>query len=394
MADKNFCFKPINFFVPLGISFYTFSVASYLIDIYNSKYRAESNFFKLALCVSYFPSIVQGPINRFNDLREQFFNDKKTRVSLKDTQFAIQRILWGLTKKLVIADRAAQVVRYVFSEYANLPNFIVAGGLVFYSIQLYADFAGGIDVALGVSELFGVKLKENFRQPFFSQSIAEFWRRWHITLGAWMKDYVFYPFSLSKVMAKLSKALPSKYLSRTLPMALANILVFLIVGAWHGAEWHFIVYGLFHGGIIAFSVMMTPVYAKLINFFHIKAKSNVWKVFRIVRTFALVTLGGLVDDVSNLAQSGGMAKQLFSPANRGLWKNFQFKGFNKLTLAVVFVFTLIWFFVSLQKEKGFDVREKISSKPLAVRWAVYLFLILAPAFFQSQNMVEFMYARF
>lgn len=167
--------QPVSFFIPLGISFYTFSAASYLFDVYNNKLRAERNYLKTLLCVSYFPSIVQGPINRFGDLRKEFFeNGDRARLSLEDAQFAIQRILWGMIKKLVIADRAAQVVTYIFAEYEKLPWFAVALGLVMYSIQLYGDFSGGLDVALGASELFGVKLKENFRQPYFSQSIAEF----------------------------------------------------------------------------------------------------------------------------------------------------------------------------------------------------------------------------
>lgn len=392
-----------TFFVPLGISFYTFSAASYLFDVYNNKIRALSNPLKLALCISYFPSIVQGPINRFGDLQKQFFASEEDggtrRVSLQDAQFAIQRILWGFVKKLVIADRAAQVVSYIFTDYSVLPCYIVWAGLVCYSIELYADFAGGIDVALGVSELFGVRLKENFRQPYFSQSIAEFWRRWHITLGEWMRDYVFYPFSLSPFATRLSSAFPNntplgKHLRRTVPAAIANILVFLIVGLWHGAAFHFVVYGLFHGLIIASSVLLAPFYAKIITRLRIPTASFIWRAFRIVRTFTLVTLAGLVDDVENMQQSLAMTRQLFDFGNFALISNWQFKGFNKLTLAVITLFCIIWFVVSVQKENGVDVRLAISKKPVAVRWVVYLFLILAPPFFQSSHMAGFMYAMF
>lgn len=395
LFKSDYVFKPIKFLIPMGISFYTFSIVSYIIDVYNSKYDAEKNIFRYALCVSYFPSIVQGPINRNNDLRHEFF-EKEHNFNLKNTQFAVQRILWGLMKKLVIADRAGQVVSYIFEEYASLPNFIIMFGLVFYSIQLYADFAGGMDIALGVSELFGIKLKENFRQPYFSQSIAEFWRRWHITLGTWMKDYIFYPFALSKTMLEFGKKLSAKnkYLGRVVPMALANILVFLVVGIWHGAEWHFVFYGLFHGGIIAFSVMMEPLYKKGINAFHINEKSRAWQLFRILRTFYLVNIGALVDDVKDMGQAWGMTKQLFSFTNWNLISNFSFNSFGKLTILVVLVFCILWIAVSIMKEKNIDVREKIAASPIAVRWIIYLFLILGTPFFQSSNMAGFMYALF
>lgn len=201
--------KAVHFFVPMGISFYTFSIASYLFDVYYNKYRAEEHFFHYALYVSWFPALLQGPISRNNDLRHEFF-EKEHPFDLKQTEFALQRILWGFFKKLVIADRAAQVVTYIYRDYAELPWYIIAFGLFMYSIELYGDFAGGMDVAIGVSELFGIKLKENFNQPYFSKSLAEFWRRWHITLGTWMKDYVFYPFAVSKTALNMGKRLGKK----------------------------------------------------------------------------------------------------------------------------------------------------------------------------------------
>lgn len=306
-----------SLFVPLGLSFYTFSAAGYLIDVYNTKYRAETKVLRLLLCISYFPSIVHGTINRFDDLRHEFFGKDKEDVTLWDAGFAAQRILWGMIKKHVVADRAAQMVRYIFGEYERLPWFAVEAGLVLYSVQLYADFAGGIDVALGASELLGVRLKENFRRPCFSTSIAEFWRRWHITLGTWMKDYVFYPLSLSKGMGYLSNAIPNKYLMRCVPASLANIAVFLIVGLRHGSQRHFAVYGLFHGSVIVFSVMAPPLYDKLIAFFYINVKSVSWRVWQIVHTFSLVTLAGLTDDATDIKQSAGMARALFDITNGG-----------------------------------------------------------------------------
>lgn len=395
LIKPDYVFRPVRYFIPMGISFYTFSVTSYLFDIYNNKYKAEKSLCRYALYVSWFPALVQGPINRNDQLRSELC-EKEHFFSLEQTQFSLQRILWGFMKKLVIADRAAQVVSYVFDNYERLPNFIILFGLLFYSIELYADFSGGIDVAIGVSELFGVKLTENFRQPYFSQSIAEFWRRWHITLGTWMKDYIFYPFALSKTMLNAGKRLgeKNKYLGRVIPMCLGNLIVFLIVGIWHGAEWHFVLYGLFHGGIIAFSILMQPVYDKGISAFHINRESKGWQAFRIVRTFYLINLGCLLDDVKDLHQSWGMTKQLFSLTNWNLFKNFSFEGFGAKTIFVVLFFCMLWFIISALKEKGTHIRQSIASLPVAVRWSIYLFLILATPFFQSADISGFMYAQF
>lgn len=230
-------FNTVNFILPLGLSFYTFQIASYIFDVYYGKYDAENNFFHYALFVSYFPSILQGPISRYNDMKIQFFETQHS-FNLKNFQFALQRILWGYLKKLVIADRAKIIVDYVFENHTNLPFYITFMGLVFYSIELYADFSGGMDVVIGVSDIFGIKLKENFRQPFFSKSISDFWRRWHITLGTWMRDYIFYPFSLSKTANNLAKLISNKnkFLGKVIPVCIGNILVFLVVGVWHGAE--------------------------------------------------------------------------------------------------------------------------------------------------------------
>ncbi len=388
-----FHFSTINFFVPLGLSFYTFSAAGYLFDIYNSKYEAEKSFPKFALFISYFPSIIQGPINRNNLLRSELF-EKEHNFSLTNTQFALQRILWGFLKKLIIADRAEIVVSYIFDSYAMLPWFTVLFGLFMYAIELYADFAGGMDIALGVSELFGVKLQENFRQPYFASSVGDFWRRWHITLGAWMKDYIFYPFSLSKPMTNLSKwlSVKSRHLSRVVPACLGNILIFLIVGIWHGAQWHFIFWGLYQGLIIAISTLLEPLYQRLIAFFHVNVKSPGWKIFRIIRTFLIILLGYIVDEISDMKDVVGMTKQLFSFTNFSLIKNF---APDTLSIVIVLAFTAVWFIISLYKEKtGLSIREKIASFPLVIRWTLYIALILCVPYFEAKYSAGFMYANF
>ena len=388
-------FSQFKFILPLGISFYTFQIVSYILDVNNGKYKAETNFFHYALYVSYFPSLLQGPISRYDELKPQFFEAAHT-FSLTNIQFGLQRIFWGFLKKLVIADRATEVVKYIFDNHSVLPWYITFVGLIFYSIELYADFSGGMDVVLGVSELFGIKLSENFKQPFFSQSIAEFWRRWHITLGTWMKDYVFYPYSLSNFSVSIGKTLSkiSKTAGKLIPACIGNLLVFFIVGIWHGAEWHFIVYGLYNGVLIVLGILFKPLFEKLIILFHINVKSTLWKNFRILRTFFLVNIGWAFDDVSDLGMSFSLIKQAFSFSSNGLIQNWKFDTFSELTIYTVLFFSALWLVTSIMKEKGINVREFISKRPLPVRWAIYLFLILSVPFFQAANMVGFIYAQF
>ena len=385
----------MHLILPLGISFYTFQITSYLFDVYNEKYEAETNVFHYALYVSWFPAILQGPISRYNELKPQFFEEAHPFI-LKNIQFAIQRVLWGYLKKLVIADRAAEVVDYIFGNFEMLPWYITFAGLLFYSIELYADFSGGMDVVLGVSELLGIKLTENFRQPFFSQSISEFWRRWHITLGTWMKDYIFYPFSLSKTSASIGKAFAkiSTFAGRIAPMCIANLLVFFIVGVWHGAEYHFIIYGLYNGALIVLGIIFKPILEKLVALLHINTASMAYRVFRTVRTFFLVNVGWVFDDVSDLRQSFCMLRQLFSFKTGNLISNFQFLTFSPKTIFTVLLFCLVWLIVSIQKERGCNIRECIASWALPVRWAIYLALILSVPFFQAANMAGFIYAQF
>lgn len=386
----------LKLILPIGISFYTFQIVSYIFDVYYGKYKAEKNLFHYALYVSYFPSIIQGPINRYNDLCKQFFEDEH-RFSLEESQFALQRILWGLLKKLVIADRAADVVTYLFNNHDVLPWFMTWCGLIFYSIKLYADFSGAMDVTIGISNLFGIRLAENFRQPFFSQSIAEFWRRWHITLGTWMKDYVFYPFSLSNFSTGITKRFSVKapYLARVIPSSIGNLIVFFIVGVWHGAEWHYIVYGLYNAFIIILGILLKQLFEKTTNILKIKTNSYGWKIFRIIRTFLLINIGWVFDDdTTGLPMSFSMIGRAFDFTTNKLFSNYHPYSYSKLTIITVLFFTTIWFLISVLKEKEIDVCKKISSLPLLLRWAIYLGLILATPFFQASQMAGFIYAQF
>lgn len=366
--------------LPIGISFYTFQSVGYVIDVYQGKYTPETNVFKFALFVSYFPQIMQGPIGRFNRLSQQLFANHA--FDLERIEYGLQLIGWGLFKKLLLADRAAVYVNTVFQDYASYGGWYNMIAVLLYSVQLYADFSGGMDVVMGASELFGIQLDQNFRQPFFSKSISEFWRRWHITLGTWMKDYVFYPFSLSKAMSRFGKFIKKHcgtYLGKTLPICLADLLIFFLVGIWHGAAWKYIAYGMYNGMIIAFSSLMGPVYKKGLEKCHINAEGKPWKCFQMFRTFILVNIGWFFDMGVSFSAALMMMKDTISRFSMSQLTDGTIYaiGLQKKDYAIIFVGCLVWLVVSVRKEKGVDVRKNLAEKPLVLRWAVYLALIFS-----------------
>lgn len=389
----------IDILVPLGISFYTFQSVSYILDVYWGRVKPEHNPFKFALFVSFFPQIMQGPIGRFGKLAPQLLAPHK--FDLTQTEYGLQRIFWGFFKKMILADRAAVYVNEVFvNNYQAYNGFYIIVALLMYTVQLYADFSGGMDIVIGTAQMFGITLDENFRRPFFSKSIGEFWRRWHITLGEWMKDYVFYPFSTSKVfgkVGKLTKSKFSKHVGQTIPICISNLLIFFIVGIWHGAAWKYIMYGIYNGVIIAFSNLCKPAYKTALERCNINGDGKAWTVFKIARTFVLVNIGWYFDmAVSLRAALEMMINTLYHISLAPFTDGSIFTlGMSVMDFVIVIVGCAVWFVISLIQEKGVKVREAVGRLVLPVRWALYLALIFAPIFFgyigPSQG---FIYAQF
>lgn len=219
--------KHVSLLMPMGISFYTFQTMSYVIDVYEKKYEPEKNIFKFALFVSFLPQMLQGPIGRFDRLAPQLFNGND--FELKNVEYGLQRIAWGLAKKLILADRSYVIANSIFSNLNVFSGVHIIVGLLTFSIYEYCDFSGGIDVVIGAAEIFGIKMDENFRQPYFSKSIGEFWRRWHITLGRWFREYVYIPLGGNR-----------KGKARTI---FNLFVVWSLTAVWHGAEGHFLIWG-------------------------------------------------------------------------------------------------------------------------------------------------------
>ena len=385
--------------LPLGISFYTFQSMGYIIDVYWGKYEAEKNPFRFALFVSFFPQLLQWPIGRFDRLARQLYEQHS--FDLLKAQYALQLMLWGFFKKLVLADRAAVVVNQVFQNYTQYSGVTNIVALLMYSIQLYMDFSGGMDVVMGVAALFGVELDQNFKRPYFATSITDFWHRWHITLGTWMKDYIFYPVSLSKWMGKFSKWSKKafgKKTGRVVPICVANIIVFLVVGVWHGAAWKYIAYGLYNGLIIAISSLLAPLYRKGFEKFHINPKSGAWHVVQILRTFLLVNISWYFDMAVSLSAAFAMMKSTVTGFSLATLTDgsLMMLGLDKLDYMILAMGCLVVFLVSFLQERGIKIRESLGRKPLVIRWAVYGMLVFGiPMFgYVMTTTGGFIYAQF
>ena len=298
--------------LPLGISFYTFQSLGYLIDVYYGKVRAEKNWFRFLLFVSFFPQIIQGPISRFADLEPELFGQKP--FDPDDIKYGLLRICYGLFKKLVIADRLAAYVSTIANlrEYYN--GLYLLLGIFFYAFQIYGDFSGGIDVTIGVARLFGIKLTDNFDRPFFSKSIAEYWRRWHMTLGTWFRDYVFYPLSVNKSVINLGKWCRTHIgegVGKRVPVYLPMIGVWILTGMWHGSESKFVVWGLLNCLFLILGTESEPLSAKIMEKFSLTENMTAVKLYRIVKTFWLMSFLRVFDFVKTPSEGFAFMRNAF-----------------------------------------------------------------------------------
>ena len=390
----------MGFVLPLGISFYTFQAMGYLIDVYRGTSDSEKNIARFALFVSFFPQLVQGPISRFNQLKETLY--AKHAFNADNLTYGLQRILWGFFKKLVIADRLFTAVITIVTNPNEYRGAYVLAGMFFYAIELYADFTGGIDIAIGAARLFGVRLPENFNRPYFSKSITEYWRRWHITMGTWFKDYMFYPISVSKTMMNLSKkarATLGNGIGKRLPIYIASIIVWFTTGIWHGSTWNFVVWGLLNGVVILISQELTPLYEKFHNRFPTVGNTFGYRLFQVIRTFWLMSFIRTLDTYAGVGTTFRMYASVFTVWN--LPELFQ-GGLLQLGLGVadyvvVGLATGLVLYVSLQSRSG-SFALKISSKPMMMRYAAYFFIFVSVLIFGAYGVGfdanQFIYSRF
>ncbi len=363
--NHNFTISKI--LLPLGISYYTLEAISYLTDTYRGKYSSEHNYLKVLLFLTYFPKITEGPICRYNELSKGFYETNELKV--ENITIGLDLIIFGVFKKMVIADRAAIYVGNIFGSSNGGITVIMA--MILFTVQLYAEFGGIIDIIRGVSLLFGVKLPLNFKRPFFAKSIQEFWRLWHMSLGAWIKEYVFYPISLSKMNTKVSKFCREKlstYLYKFIAAAFPLLFVWIVNGIWHGASYKYIVYGMYYYVIMMIGLLLKPFTDKLLE--KLKLNETLLKYIRIIRTIILVVIGMTLFRASTITEFNTMMANMFKSGNGIL--NF---GLDKIDFIILLICNLFILLVSILEEKNIiSIEDGFTKKPF-VRAIVYTLII-------------------
>lgn len=370
--------------LPLGISFYTFRTTAYLIDVYRGKCQAAVNVAQYALFASFFPTVIQGPICRYGDLAGQLTTPH--RAEWTNLSAGLLRVLWGFFKKLVVADTLMGAVKIIVGNPEGFEGLYVFLLVILYSAVIYGDFTGGIDITIGLARMLGVTLTENFNRPFSSKSTAEYWNRWHITMGSYFTDYVFYPLSICGPMQKLTKwsrAHLGKAVGMRLPVYLATLFTWFLTGLWHGASWNFIVWGLLNGVVILVSRELEPLYARFRKAAPHLAGSAFWSGFCCVRTFFLMGCIRILDcyrDVPVTARSFGSMFTNF--ASWGDLVSGQFLNRLKLTPAACVLVALSVTVIFLVSRAGKDDKADKAGKksPVADRLSAHPALWTAAAF--------------
>lgn len=390
----------VDFIVPMGISFYTFQAVGYLLDVYWGKCKVQKNLFRFLLFISFFPQLVQGPISRYNHLSESLY--KEHFFDWERIKSGAWRILWGYFKKLVVADRIGIAVSVMVREPQEYQGIYVIIYMLFYAVQLYADFTGGIDISIGMAECMGISLRENFIRPYFSKSIAEYWRRWHISMGTWFRDYVFYPCGMSRPIKKLT-SLSRKYfgmrMAKRVAVYAATMTTWFATGIWHGAAWSYVVWGLVNGVVILLSEEFTPWYEKFHKAFPRLANTSGYRMFQVLRTFALMCCIRMFDNYNSVRTSIRQFFSIFTVRNLPDMGGSAFAalGLKKEEYIIVLSGVAVMFMVSLAGRRG-SVREKIKTKPYIVQYGLFMLLLFSVLLFGTYGVgydaAQFIYNQF
>jgi alginate O-acetyltransferase complex protein AlgI len=359
----------LKIILPVGISFYTFHGLSYVIDIYKNRIKAEKNFIDYSVFVSFFPLLVAGPIERATHLLPQI--QKKRIFDYTKAVDGLRQILWGLFKKVVIADQCAEYANQIFNNSSDYSGSTLVLGAIFFTFQIYGDFSGYSDIALGTARLFGIDLLRNFAFPYFSRDIAEFWRRWHISLSSWFKDYLYIPLGGSK---------------GGMWMKIRNtFIIFLVSGFWHGANWTFIVWGFLNALYIMPSIIFNTNRNNLEIVAQGKYIPNLKDLFSIGITFSLTVFAWIFFRAENLSHAMTYISQIFS---RSLFSIPSI--IPKVTFILIILFLIIeWF----GRENQYAL-EKFGLKiPKVIRWGFYYILVFAIFYFAGSEQ-QFIYFQF
>ncbi len=368
----------LNFLLPVGISFYTFQTLSYVIDVYRGTVVAEHHFGKYATFVSFFPQLVAGPIERTENLLPQIKAEHKFDYSL--ASYGLKQMAWGFFKKIVIADTISQYVGKVFDKPHSYQGFAFVLVTLMFTIQIYCDFSGYSDIAIGTAKLMGIWLMTNFNSPYFSQSIREFWSRWHISLSAWFRDYVYIPLGGNRV-GKLRNAF--------------NLLItFLVSGLWHGANWTFVIWGGIHGIAQVIENMIFPKNKRT------NSKGIVWLI-RVLIVFCFCSFAWIFFASNTVSDAGYIIRHMLDGISNPI--TYLYGGFSSIGLgkgSLLFLMpSLIGLIIYDYKSLKIDVISVISNKKTAIRWTVYILFLLWMIFnilfnIPTTDATEFIYFQF
>lgn len=357
-------FHPV---LPVGISFYTFQAVGYMLDVYRGNSRAERNVVKYALFVSFFPNILSGPIERGKNMLPQIENLKNLKLWDYDriTSGAVL-MLWGYFQKMVIVDRVALLVNEVYDNYRMHGAIAVITATLFFSVQVYCDFAGYSNLAVGAAKLMGIELMRNFETPYFSRSVGEFWRRWHISLSTWFRDYLYIPLGGNRC----SKA--RHYLNL--------MVVFLVSGLWHGASWGYVVWGALHGAYQIIGIQTKQLRRRIADRLQFRQESFSYKLMQTGMTFVLVGFAWIFFRAENVRQAGGMISRLFTRWDP--WTLFDESIYTwgldrKEFWIAIFVIAVLLVVDLVRRVRQQDVIQLLSAQCIWFRWGLYLLLLFA-----------------
>lgn len=363
----------------LGISFYSLRVISYLFDVRRGRVKHERNFFKYALFVTFFPLVFLGPVALYREIKEELYSGQI--ASSEKVTASLLRITVGVFKKLVIANALVLPLGNIATQPDTYSGAYVLFLLVFYSAEVYCDFSGGIDICIGIAGLFSISLPENFNKPFSSLSLCEFWNRWHITLGEWFERYVFFPLSLSRPMQRASKLCRKKFgnrIGKRLPLYFATLFTWFLTGFWHGAQGHFIAWGLINGSLVILSQEMSRPWSRFCDKHPLWRDSIVRGWIAQTRVFLIVGAVRLLDVYQSLPLTLTMLSTVFYDLDsyRSLLSGGIFSVIEPPALVLILV-SLVAMFISGKTKK---VKEGISKKPIAAAFCIMLLTLSALVF--------------
>lgn len=392
--------------VPVGMSFYVLQTTGYILDCRWEKIAPEKNFFKVLLFSTYFPQLMSGPMNTYASLSAEFEKAKEVKFDFSRISDGAVRVAWGFFKKLVIAERAAIVVNKIYADHLTYTGWFIPLGVFFFAIQLYTDFSGCMDVVIGVSHMLGIELPENFNCPFFSKNVKEYWRRWHITLGAWLRDYLMYPVLKSTPLIKIgdwSKAKFGKKNGKKVPTYIALLILWFAVGYWHGGLWNYVIgSGILHFIYIVLGMIFEPWFKKIRP--KIGADKLYFRIFQSVRTFILMLTGFVFFRSASVGDAVDMYAAIFRKSETAFnWTNFTATGMTLAHLIVLIVAVLIVCAVDAYKYQPSEDDQPRSaiaflrSKGVVLLWAAFMVLVLATLIFGMYGLGydsgSFIYAR-